>query len=355
MPRAPDSAVSRPATPAPSALEPSASGNGAGLRVAILALEGFVPFDLSIPYNMFGQAVLPDGRKSYGIFFAGPQARARSGSLEITGCLPLASLETADTIIIPGLSDPLGYQDASLFEALRAAARRGARLASICTGAFILASAGLLDGLSATTHWELAPALQAAFPAVTVEPDVLFVDNGAVLTSAGLASGLDLCLHIIRKDYGAVAAGRSAEFFVLPPERDGGHKQRLRRQPGTPGSPVAALQMWMLENLHTPLTLHEMAAQGCMSERTLNRKFRDEIGQAPMLWLTKARIRRAQALLEASSLAVEQIGEAVGFASPSAFRDAFRRLVGVSPSAWRKTYARPQGDGMEDASGGQRG
>ena len=335
-----------PAVPGPATPASATSGNDAGHRLAILALEGFVPFDLSIPYTMFGQAVLPDGRKPYAVFFAGPHARARSGTMEVTECRPLASLETADTIIIPGLFDPLGYQDAALFESLRAAARRGARLASICTGACILAAAGLLDGLAATTHWEIAPALQAAFPAIAVEPDVLFVDNGTVLTSAGLASGLDLCLHIIRKDYGAAVAGQSAEFFVLPPERDGGHKQRLRRQPGTPGSPVAALQMWMLENLHAPLTLRDMAGQGCMSVRTLNRKFREQTGQAPMLWLKKARIRRAQALLESSSLAVEQIGEAVGFASPSAFREAFRRLVGVSPSAWRTTYAR-RGEGGE--------
>ena len=308
-------------------------------RIAVLALDGFVPFDLSTPYNIFAMARRPDGKKPYELFFSGPKTSARNGDLTITRIAPLNRLNEADTVIIPGIHDALAYCEEDVFTALRSAATSGVRLASICTGACILAAAGLLHGLRATTHWELLPAVQSAYPSIAFERDVLFVDNGRILTSAGLASGIDLCLHMIRKDYGAATAADSAEFFVVPVERGGGHAQRIQRTPPQSGDNLSALQFWLLENLHLPLAIKNIAKQAFMSERTLNRKFREQTGMAPMVWLSKARIRRAQALLEGNTLSIEQIASAVGFGSPAAFRATFQRYVGVSPMAWRKTYA----------------
>lgn len=309
-------------------------------RIAILALEGFVPFDLSIPFEVFSKVTLAGGDKPYAVSFCGPDEAARSGAFTITGVLPLEALARMDSVIVPGMLDPLAYREPAVLAALRRAASSGARLASICTGACVLAAAGLLDGLRATTHWALAQAFAAAYPAVAVDADVLFVDNGQVLTSAGLASGIDLCLHMIRKDCGSKAAEDVATFFVTPLEREGGCRQFARRSHPQSGDNLAELHLWLLENLHLPLALGDMARQACMSPRTLHRKFKEQTGAAPMEWLTRARVRRGQTLLETGSLSVEQIAAATGFGSATAFRESFRRLVGVSPTAWRKTYSR---------------
>ena len=307
-------------------------------RVAILALPGFVAFDLVIPQALFSLAALADGRKPYDVCFCGPQDAIAGGALSIADKRPLDALSDMDTVVVPGILDPAGFHDEAVCQALRQAADQGTRLASICTGAFVLAAAGLLDGLRATTHWAMTRALAEAHPRIAVEPDVLFVDNGRILTSAGLASGLDLCLHMIRKDYGAAAAERCADFFVLPIAREGGHAQQVRRIVPQGGDRLAALQIWLLENLHGELTLEAVARQACMSPRTLSRKFQEQVGAAPMVWLANARIRRAQALLESTAMPVEQIAAATGFGSATAFRERFRRIVGVSPTAWRKTY-----------------
>lgn len=307
-------------------------------RLAILALPGFVPFDLAIPQALFAQTRLPDGGRPYEVVLCGPHDPVRSEEHVLNGVAPLARLVEADTVVIPGILEPEAFDDAAVCRALRRAAAAGGRLASICTGAFVLAAAGLLDGLPATTHWAKTADLARLYPKIAVQADVLFVDNGAVLTSAGLASGLDLCLHLIRQDLGAAAAERCAQFFVLPLERDGGCAQRLRRlAPGSDDS-LAALQIWLLENLHVDLTLDAMAEQARLSPRTLHRRFREQLGAAPMDWLARARVRRAQALLETTTLGVEAVAAAVGFGSAAAFRERFRRLVGVSPTAWRETY-----------------
>lgn len=307
-------------------------------RVTILALGGFVPFDLSIPHGMFAQAMLQDGSTPYEVCFAAPSPCVCSGHVTISGCQPLESLLQADTVIVPGIVSPRSHDDEAVSAILREAVSCGARVASICTGAWVLAASGILDGLSATTHWEMTAGLAEAYPSIRIEHEALFVDNGQILTSAGLASGIDLCLHMIRTDFGAAVAEACARFFVVPVEREGRQTQLVRHYPPQSDDNLATLQLWLLENLHSDLSLQDIAGHACVSQRTLNRRFHEQIGMTPMAWLTKARMRRAQSLLEVSSMSVEQVASATGFASAAAFRECFRRFVGTSPTAWRKTY-----------------
>ncbi len=306
----PHAPMQQPHTQEPGTVPPALPAPRHGL--AILALDGFVPYDLCVPHEIFSGVILPDGQAPYDVCFIGPAETARSGHIHITGCLPPQ----------PGLVTPFGYRDEQVFAALREAARRGVRLASICSGACVLAACGLLDGLTATTHWALVDRLAAAHPLIRVEREVLYCDNGHILTSAGLAAGMDLCLHMIRKDHGALAA----------------HRQVIRRVPPQDRDNIAALQAWLLENLHGRLSLADMAGHACMSARTLNRKFQQQTGMPPMAWLARARVLRAQSLLESGGLSVERIAELTGLGTAAALRESFRRVTGMSPAAWRKTY-----------------
>lgn len=308
-------------------------------EVAILALEGFVPFDLSIPSEMFPLVTLENGEHPYNVWFSGPAAQADSGGLTVRDVHPLEALEAAHTVVVPGMKNAENFSAPGVLEALRLVVANGKRLASICTGACLLAAAGVLDGLTATTHWMLLPGLAARYPLVSFERELLFVDNGAVLTSAGMASGIDLCLHMIRADYGALAADRCAEFLVAPLERGGGCTQRVRRAPAPGVDSVGFLLLWLQENLHRSVSVADMARQAHMSERTLSRHFFAQTGMTPMTWLAHARVRRAQSLLESTALGMEEVAMLTGFASAAVFRERFQRIVGVSPSAWRKTYA----------------
>jgi transcriptional regulator GlxA family with amidase domain len=211
------------------------------------------------------------------------------------------------------------------------------RLVSICTGAFVLAAAGILDGRRATTHWAAAPELARRYPKIDVDPDVLFIDHGPVATSAGAAAGLDLCLHLVRRDHGAAAAAQTARSSVMPLERAGGQAQFIAHEPPS-GATLQPLLDWLTDNLRTPLTLADIAAHAAMSSRSLSRHFRQQTGASPMQWLGRQRIRRAQQLLETTAGPVEQIGELVGFASPTAFRERFQRVVGVSPREYRQAF-----------------
>ncbi len=245
----------------------------------------------------------------------------------------------ADTIILPGLADPTAHIPEDVLEALRAAAEGGTRIASICVGAFTLAAAGLLDGLSETTHWAAAKELSRRYPDVDVDADVLFVDNGQILTSAGAAAGLDLCLHMIRQDHGSAVAADAARLAVMPLERDGGQAQYIvHEQRDAEGSNLEPLLRWMEENAHRELTLDDIATRATMSSRTLNRRFREQTGTTPLQWLRRSRIRRAQYLLETTGHSVERIALQVGFGSPTSFRDRFKRLVGTSPHAYRRAF-----------------
>lgn len=306
-------------------------------RVAVLALDSFVAFDLGIPVDLFGRAA-GSPKMLYEVWTCGPRSEVRGDWFSLAGLAGLDSLERAQTIIVPGVSDYKTPADPEALAALRKAADRGARLASICTGAFVLAEAGLLDGQRATTHWQAISELAAGFPQIMVEPNVLFVDNGQVLTSAGVAAGVDLCLHMIRRDFGAEVAAGCARAAVVPLEREGGQPQLIKHEAPDSGDSLAEILLWILENLSRDISVEALAAKYHLSVRTLNRRFHQQTGTSPLKWILSARVRRAQQLLESSSLSIEDVATAAGFESSSAFRDRFHRQVGASPSSWRNTY-----------------
>jgi transcriptional regulator GlxA family with amidase domain len=307
--------------------------------VAVLALDGVLAFDLSTPAEVFGRARLPNGRAPYRVRVCAPADEVDAGVFALRAPWDLDALVEADTIVVPGLADPAAPIPECVLKALRAAADNGTRIASICVGAFTLAAAGLLDGLRATTHWAAATELSRRYSAVDVDADVLFVDNGRILTSAGAAAGLDLCLHMIRQDHGSAVAADAARVAVMPLERDGGQAQYIvHEQPGAPGSSLEPLLRWMEENAQRRLTLDEIASRATISTRTLNRRFREQTGTTPLRWLQRSRIRRAQYLLETTGDPVERIAIQVGFGSPTSFRGLFKRLVGTSPQAYRRAF-----------------
>ncbi|MFE9684276.1 GlxA family transcriptional regulator [Streptomyces sp. NPDC002701] len=308
--------------------------------VAVLALDQVIPFDLSAPIDTFGWARLPDGRSPYRIKVCSVTEEVNAGAFTVRAPYGLEALAEADTIILPGTVDPTGPLPPGVGEALRAAAANGTRIASICVGAFLFAATGLLDGQRATTHWIAAADLAAMHPAVTVDPNVLYVDNGQFLTSAGAAAAMDMCLHMIRKDYGSAVAGHAARMSVMPLEREGGQAQFIvHSQPPAPaGTTMEPLLSWMEENAGRDLTLEDIAARAGTSARTLNRRFREQTGTTPLQWLHRARVRTAQHLLETTTHPVERIAVQAGFGSPTAFRDRFKRVVGTSPQAYRRAF-----------------
>ncbi len=307
--------------------------------VAVLALDGVIAFDLSTPIETFGRVRLPSGHAAYRVRVCAPTAEVDAGAFTLRAPWGLDALAEADTIILPGLADPAAPLPEDVLGALRTAAAHGTRIASICAGAFTLAATGLLDGLRATTHWAAAVELARRYPAVEVDANVLFVDNGQLLTSAGAAAGLDLCLHLIRRDHGSAVAADAARLTVMPLERDGGQAQFIVHERPTPaGATLEPLLRWMDENAHRELTLADIAARATMSTRTLNRRFREQTGSTPLHWLHRARLRQAQYLLETTDHSVERIAGQVGFGSPTTFRDRFKRLVGASPRAYRRAF-----------------
>ncbi|MER6984183.1 GlxA family transcriptional regulator [Streptomyces carpinensis] len=321
--------------------------------VAVLALDQVIPFDLSAPIDTFGWAKLPeggaayadahlDGRDAYEVRVCAvtPEVRAASGAFTVRAPYGLKALAEADTIIVPGVADPTAPLPPGVAEALRAAAANGTRIASICVGAFVLAATGLLDGLRATTHWRAARDLAERYPGVSVDPNVLYVDNGQFLTSAGAAAALDMCLHMIRGDHGSAVAAHAARMSVMPLEREGGQAQFIVHDlpPAPAGATLEPVLQWLEANCGRDLTVDEIAAHAGMSTRTLNRRFREQTGTTPLRWLHRARVRRAQYLLETTPYPVERIALQAGFGSPTAFRERFRRVVGTSPRAYRKAF-----------------
>ncbi|MET9666902.1 helix-turn-helix domain-containing protein [Streptomyces sp. NPDC006475] len=308
--------------------------------VAVLALDGVIAFDLSTPLEVFTRTRLPDGRTAYRVRVCAPAAEIDAGAFALRAPWGLEALAEADTIILPGCADPTVPVPEDVVTALRAAAARGTRIASVCAGAFVLAATGLLDGLRATTHWLAADALARLHPRIEVDPDVLYVDNGQFLTSAGAAAGLDLCLHMIRRDHGSAVAADAARLSVMPLEREGGQAQFIvHQQPPSPdGTALEPVLRWMEENARRELTVAEIAARAGMSPRTLNRRFREQTASTPLQWLHRARVRQAQYLLETTAHSVDRIAAQVGFGSPTAFRDRFKRQVGTSPHAYRRAF-----------------
>ncbi|MCR8573514.1 GlxA family transcriptional regulator [Streptomyces sp. Isolate_219] len=308
--------------------------------VAVLALDKVIPFDLSTPIEVFTRTRLPDGRPGYQVRVCAERPEVDAGAFALRAPWGLDGLTDADTVIVPGTADPTAPLPPAVHDALNAAADNGTRIASICSGTFALAAAGLLDGLRATTHWIAAGMLAAAYPDIDVDPDVLYVDNGQILTSAGAAAGLDLCLHLIRRDYGSAVAADAARLSVMPLEREGGQAQFIvQPYPSTPrGSALEPLLTWLQDNLARELTLADIAVRAEVSTRTLIRRFREQTGTTPLQWLHRARVRQAQHLLETTTHSVERIGAQVGFGSPTAFRDRFKRTTGVSPQTYRRTF-----------------
>jgi len=306
--------------------------------VAVVALDNVVPFDLSTPCEVFGRVTLPSGAPGYRVKVCGVGREVRAGAFNIRTRYGLRGLAEADTVIVPGVADVTDPIPEALVKALRVAAAAGVRLASICSGAFVLAEAGLLDGKRATTHWLAAAEFARRFPSVILDPNVLYVDNGQVLTSAGAAAGLDLCLHMVRRDYGAAVAADAARISVMPLERDGGQAQFITYAPPTNDGSLQPLLAWIERHLDDSLSLDAMAHRASVSIRTLNRRFRDQLGTTPLQWLLRARVRRAQLLLETTRHPLELIASKTGFGASSTLREQFRKFVGTSPQAYRRAF-----------------
>jgi transcriptional regulator GlxA family with amidase domain len=309
--------------------------------VAVLALSGVVPFDLSTPCEVFGRVRLAGDRAGYDVRVCGLEKEVPAGAFTLRPRWGLRTLATADTVVIPGVADPLAPVPKAVLRAIRSAAARGCRIASICSGAFVLAATGLLDGRRATTHWLATDQLAQRYPHIAVDPNVLYVDNGQILTSAGAAAGLDLCLHLVRRDYGAAVAADAARIAVMPLERSGGQAQFITHQPpSADGGSLEPSMRWIHAHLHQPLTLERLASHAAMSTRTLSRRFAEQTGTTPLQWILQARVRRAQQLLETTGHSVEQIATEVGFGSAPAFRERFNRIVGTSPHRYRRAFRR---------------
>ncbi|CAL9558073.1 helix-turn-helix domain-containing protein [Streptomyces atacamensis] len=311
--------------------------------VALAVTDGMLHFELALAYEVFEAAPAGVAGPWYDFAVCGP-GPVRAGRFLLSPDHGLDRLPLAGTVIVPGWADVDEEPPADLVDAVRAAHEAGARLVSLCTGAFVLAAAGLLDGLRATTHWAHTRALAARYPQVEVDPDVLYVDNGSVLTSAGKAAAMDLCLHLVRLDRGSSVANAVARRLVVPPQRDGGQAQFVTTPVPAPAHhPLAELLPWVLERLDRPLTVEDLARRARMSSRNLGRHFRAAAGTTPLQWLLTQRIRRAQELLETTDESVEAIAAATGMGTATTLRRHFNRTLGVSPDAYRRTFrSRPR-------------
>jgi transcriptional regulator GlxA family with amidase domain len=313
-------------------------------RVAVLLLAPVVGFDAAIAPMLLGSAEDDDGNSLYDVVTCGltRDPIPATNGFDIVPAAGLEVLATADTVVVPGTRYAPARRDGVLapdVQAALASIRPGTRLVSICTGAFVLAAAGLLDGRTATTHWKFADALRRLHPAVRVDEKVLFVDDGDVLTSAGLAAGIDLCLHVIRIDHGTQVANAVARYCVVPPWREGGQAQFIDRHlPTADDASTAATREWALRHLDEELTVERLARHANMSPRTFNRRFREETGQAPGTWVRSRRVDRARELLESRDLPVDEVARLSGLGTGGNLRHQLRRGVGMSPSNYRKVY-----------------
>jgi transcriptional regulator GlxA family with amidase domain len=324
--------------------------NPAMHRIAVLALDGVVPFDLGIPARVFGAAT-HGGEPLYAVttcsLTGGPVRTSDDYTIVVEH--DAGALTAADTVVVATQHNAGSlYETGVPDEALAAAMAQipdTTRVISICTGSYVLAGVGLLDGRPATTHWRHAAHFQRLFPRVRVDPRVLFFDDGRVLTSAGAAAGVDLCLHVIRRDHGSEIANAAARTCVVPPWRDGGQAQFIERPlPAVATAGTAPTREWALERLREPLTLEDLARHAQMSVRTFTRRFRAEVGMSPSRWITQQRVDHARGLLETSELPVESIAYEAGFGSATALRQHVRAAIGVSPTAYRRTFRTADSD-----------
>ena len=311
--------------------------------VAVIALPDVIAFDLTTAVEVFGRVVLPSGEPGYCVRVCGTEPVVSAGPMRIATEHAISEVDGVDTIVVPGRNDVRVGTPDEVLRALKSAHADGTRIASICSGAFTLAEAGLLDGKRATTHWLAADLFRATYPEVDLDSDVLYVDEGQVLTSAGASAGMDLCLHMVARDYGAAVAADAARLAVAPLHRSGGQAQFILRNTA-PAKHIAErtelddVLAWIEQEAHRDLTLRDIAERAAMSVRTLNRRFQAETDQTPMQWVTGVRVRHAQQLLESTMHGVEKIGRDVGFRSPANFREQFRRLTGVAPQNYRNTF-----------------
>jgi transcriptional regulator GlxA family with amidase domain len=308
-------------------------------RFVVLALDKVVPLDIAIPAQVFG--TYDQAPYEFVVCAAAPGPVRTSAGFEIVAQAGPEALGAADTVLVPGFEPQLRVPEAPVLDALRAAHARGARLVSICTGAFALAAAGVLDGRRATTHWRDAADLARLYPRVDVEPDVLYIDAGQVLTSAGVAAGLDLCLYILRRDHGAALANTIARRIVVAPHREGGQAQYVEQPvPETAGGSLAGTRAWALERLHEPLTVRALAAHAHVSERTFARRFSAETGIPVLRWLLAQRVDAARAALESTDASIDEIAQRCGFGTAANLRKHFHRAVRTTPTAYRRAFAR---------------
>lgn len=309
--------------------------------VAILAYDGLCTFEFGCAVEVFCQSRPEMGEDWYrSVIVASPSEPVRGlGGVRVQADGGLELLEAASTIVVPGWRGPYEPVPKDIADALRQAHARGSRLVGICGGAFVLAATGLLDGKRATTHWHHVGKLADAYPRITVEPDVLYVDEDSLLTSAGSAAGLDLCLHVVRKDFGAKAANRVARRLVIPTHREGGQAQFIERPVvARAGTRIGVLLDTIRSRLAEPWPIERMAGEAGMSVRGVHRHMREATGLAPGIWVITERIARARELLEDTNLSVEIIAQQVGFGAATTLRNHFRRMVGLSPSSYRLQF-----------------
>lgn len=309
-------------------------------RVVGVCFDGVVAFDLAAPAQVFGSALGPAGEPLYEFVSCSPGGREVATTTGF-GLSPRAGLEAvgeAETVVVPGYLEFFSPPPAPVLEALKAAAARGARIVSVCSGAFALAHAGLLDGRRATTHWRWADDLAARFPLVRVDPAVLWIDEGAVLTSAGLSAGIDLSLHIVRADWGAAVGDRVARHMVAAPHRDGGQAQFVRPLGVAGGGTTESTRRWLEGQLEKPVDVIAMARHAGVSPRTFARRFREETGTTPHRWLLERRVLAARRMLEESRLPIEEVAERAGFGDAASLRIHFRRALATTPTAYRRAF-----------------
>ncbi|GAB3000370.1 helix-turn-helix domain-containing protein [Amycolatopsis acidiphila] len=319
--------------------------NRAMHRIVALVRAGVLPIELGIVHRLFGEARSVAGGPLYEVVTCAltPGPVRTDADFTITVEHGPEALAGADTVLVLSSEDDYGPQSGGALRGPMAEAfariRPGTRIGSICTGAFVLAAAGLLDGRRATTHWRSAAGLRELYPAVEVEENVLYTDSGDVLTSAGVAAGIDLCLHIIRRDHGAAVANEVARGTVVAPHRDGGQAQFISRPVPEPrASSTGNARAWALRHLDRQLTLRDLAAQDSMSVRTFTRRFREEVGISPLQWLTQQRVERARQLLEETDLSMDRIAADAGFGTAASLRQHLQAALGVSPSTYRATF-----------------
>lgn len=310
--------------------------------VSVLVFDGMAPFELGSVVEVFGlprpELDVPWYDLRVCSLERGPMRAV--GGFTMTAEHGLEAFASADTVMVVAVPDVREEPAPEVVAALRDAHARGARVVSICSGAFALAAAGLLDGREATTHWQYADLLRRRYPGVRVTPDVLYVDGDDVLTGAGSAAGLDMCLHLVRKDHGARVANMVARRLVVPPHREGGQAQFVEAAVTRPAEddPVARSMAWALAHLAEPITVARMAREACLAPRTFIRHFNRQTGTSPLRWVIGQRVLAALPLLEEGATPVEEIGAAVGFESPATFRHHFARAMKTSPSAYRRTF-----------------